>query len=60
MNAALALSLWPFSTRSAPHTVLAVAIAIAVSSNASTIAGGASTCVVHRNAATAPAFASSR
>ena len=35
-------------------------MAIAVSSSANTIAAGARTWVVHRKAATAPAFASSR
>ena len=60
MNAALALSLWPFSTSSAPHTVLEMAMAIAVSSSANTIEAGARTWVVHRKAAIAAAFASSR
>ena len=60
MKAALALCLWPFSTSSAPHTVLETAMAIEVSSNANTIDAGARTCVVHRNAAIAATFASSR
>ena len=59
-NALEALKRWPVSTSNAPQTVLAVAIAIAVTTSALMIPSGTRAIAVHANAVEAAAAASSK